>query len=306
MKNFLYLIQGRKENVLKYSYLQNSNSDLFVCTFDVEIKNGELDFFANFFYPQSTWAEGRNKQLEIAKNFRHKYLYYIFIDDDVVFVKGSFYDFEKLLLQHRPAVGVPLLTIIKKSNKYNVKLNIQHPVAIDQQMQAYHFDVLEQSIVMPLVTKFDSLSWWYSCEINSYLILSKYRGYIMQFNTVQVDNVGHLWDNETKISLDSSSIYIGGTTPEGIEKIKIFIEDKYGDQPKIRNSLFHDTNFSKYYYLPKGKFLIKFYFDNFKKGKLKNILKQFQLRLKNLVNKYPLNVVLNEKQFSSFEIDTKK
>jgi hypothetical protein len=297
MKNFLYLIQGRKENVLKYAYLQNVDSDLMTLTFDVKILKNELNAIINIFLPKSSWAEGRNIQLETAKSLETKYLYYIFIDDDVEFVKGTFLDFESNLLRHKPAIGVPLLTIIKKTNKYNPTLKIQHPVAIDQQIQAYHYKVLNDSVVMPLETKFDKLSWWYPCEINSFLILSHYKGYVIQFNDIVVDNVGHHWDSKTNTSIDSISTYLGGVSSEGLEQVRNFIEEKYGKQPKLRNTLFHDINYNKYNHLPKGICLVKLYFHNIKKGNLKKCKRIFVLQMKNIFNNYPNHLIFNEREF---------
>lgn len=300
-KRFLYLIQGRKENVLKYSYLQNANSDLMTLTFDFKILENELISIFNIFLPKSSWAEGRNKQLEIAKKIEAKYLYYIFIDDDVKFVKGNFSDFEQRLLQNNPAIGLPLLTIIKRTYRFNPKLKIQHPVAVDQQIQAYHYGVLRDSIVMPLETKFDYLSWWYSCEINGFLILSYYRGYIMQFNDIVVDNIGHHWDDGTNKSNDITSNYLGGISSSGLELVRGYIEDKYGLQPKLRNTLFHDNNFKKHCYLPRGKYLQKCYIQNILKVNFKKCFRMFILQLKNNFKKYPNNLILNERLIKRFD-----
>lgn len=301
MKDFLYLIQGRKKNVLKYSYLQNAKSDLITLTFDFKILDNELKSISNIFLPKSSWAEGRNKQLELSKKLETKYLYYIFIDDDVEFVKGNFSDFEQRLMQNKPAIGIPLLAIIKNTNRFNPKLKIQHPIAIDQQMQAYHYKVLSESIVMPLETKFDNLSWWYSCEINGFLILSYYRGYIMQFNDILVDNIGHHWDNETNVSIDATSNYLGGITSDGMDQVRKFIVNKYGEQAKLRNSLFHDNNFEKYSYLPQRQQLQNFYIQNILNGNLKKCVRMFVLQLKNNFKKYPNNLILNEREVNSFD-----
>jgi hypothetical protein len=298
---FLYLIQGRKENVLKYFNLQNANSDLITLTFDFKIFDDDLKSILNIYLPKSSWAEGRNKQLEEAKKLETEYLYYIFVDDDVEFVKGNFRDFEQKLIKYKPAIGLPLLKILKATNRFNPKLNIQHPVAIDQQVQAYHHKVLRESIVMPLETKFDNLSWWYSCEINGFLILSYYRGYIMQFNDIIVDNVGHYWDGETNKSNDITSNYLGGITSRGLELVREHIEGKYGLQPKLRNTLFHDNNFKKHSYLPQGKYLQQFYIQNILKSNFKKCIKMFILQLKNNFKKYPNDLILNEKEIKRFE-----
>ncbi|MGK4569299.1 hypothetical protein [Flavobacterium sp. 3HN19-14] len=300
-KDFLYLIQGSKENVLKYGHLQNESSDLFALTFDYEINAEEMAFAAYVYFPKSTWAEGRNLQLEMAKKWKKRYLYYIFIDDDAALVKGSFADFQQQLLVNRPAIGVPLLTIIKNTNRYNPKLKIQHPVAVDQQVQAYHYKVLEENFAMPLVTAFDNMSWWYSCEINGFMILSKYRGFLMQFNEIEVDNEGHNWDAETNQSTIAASSYLGGTTAEGLKMVREFIELEFGLQPALQNSLFHNVAYERKVYLPKGKLLRKRYFDYLKKGKWNNLLQLMKQQLRNFGNNYPAQDVIDESVFSNFE-----
>lgn len=299
MKLFLYLIQGRKKNVLKYSFLQNDHSDLITLTFDEAIEEKELQSIKNVFFPSSTWAEGRNKQLALAKKIETKYLYYIFIDDDVEFMKGSFCVFEQKLLYNKPAIGVPLLTIIKNSNKYNKKLTIQHPVALDAQVQAFHYKVIDESIVMPLETKFDKLSWWYSCEINQFLILSFYKGYVMQFNDIVVDNIGHFWDSETNVSNVADSSYLGGISSEGLEQIRTFIEGKYGKQPKLKNSLFHDNKYPKSNYQSKDEY--HQFIHNLTKGKIKKCIKLIMVCIKSLLNRYPNSLIINEKRVRSFD-----
>lgn len=304
MKFFLYLIQGRKKNVLKYSYLQNHHADLIALTFDEAIKESELQSITNIFFPKSTWAEGRNKQLGFAKNLETKYLYYIFIDDDVEFIEGDFFSFEQKLLQNKPAIGVPLLTIIKNTNRYNAKLAIQHPVALDTQVQAFHYKVIDESVVMPLETKFDKLSWWYACEINQFLILSFYKNYVMQFNDIVVDNVGHFWDVETNVSTDLNSSYLGGISSDGLEQIRNFIKEKYGEQPKIRNSLFHDNKYPKFNYQSKGKDLEKQFIKNFRMGKFKKCIGILIIAFKLLFKRYPNNLIINEKKVNSFDVDS--
>ena len=100
-KNFIYLIQGRAEEVPKLSALINTETaDLITLTFDAELKD-------SYFLPNSTWLEGRNLLLNKAKNKTVKYKYYIFLDDDIVFEKGSFEEFEKQLEKYQPAIAHP-------------------------------------------------------------------------------------------------------------------------------------------------------------------------------------------------------
>jgi len=252
MKKFLYLIQGQKSNVLKYYNIKSDISDIITLTFDEEILPGEFDSLANIFYPQSTWAEGRNKQLEYAKSLPTEYLYYIFIDDDVEFIQGSFHEFEKKLIQFQPQVGFPLLTIVKHYHRYNPKLSMQRPTLLDTQITAFHIDTIKEGILMPLVTQFDEKSWFYSCEIINFLILSNFKRSVIQFNDIIADNVGHCWDEKTMKAKDSHSSYIGGTSEEVKEEVRKYIVEKFGDQPKLANTLFHDKNYRAYIDIPKG------------------------------------------------------
>ncbi|WAC41746.1 hypothetical protein [Pedobacter sp. SL55] len=272
MKNFLYLVQGKKRNVLKYAGLQNLNSDLCICTFDEEISNQELNAKQIIFFPNSTWAEGRNKQLTLAKILPEKYLYYIFLDDDAVFLKGDFKLFQEKLLHHEPAIGLPLTTIIKNTNRYNPKLAVQHPFAFDQIVQAYHYKVVEDEISIPFITDFDHESWWYSCQINEFLSLAKYKGHVMQFNDLLIENTGHVWDEENQVAKDENSNYKGGVTEEGLQKIREYIELRWGEQPKLKNTLFHDHLFKE----------------------SKSIFKKiFQ-------KKYPAHLIINETDFKKY------
>lgn len=296
MKKFLYLIQGRKRNVLKYNYIHSDNSDIITLTFDEPIKPDEFLSTLNLYYPDSTWAEGRNKQLEVAKGLYTKYLYYIFIDDDVHFIKGSFNEFEQYLLKYEPAIGVPLLTIIQNSFRYNPTLKIQHPVALDVQYQAFHINTINENIVMPLVTLFDSKSWYYSCEIADFLILSYYAGRTLQFNKIIVDNLGHYWNKENSFSIDSKSKYKGGISRDGINEIRQYIEANYGKQPQLSNSLFHNENYRKYIYVPRGMHLIKIIIKNLFTFNLRTIERIIKSIIKNkLLYDYPKNLILNEK-----------
>ena len=113
-KKFIYLVQGKKENVQKFSFLQTEISDLITLTFDYDFNN-DINWLKNLYLPKSTWAEGRNLQLEYASNLNIDYLYYIFLDDDTKMIKGTFNHFEELLIKYEPAVGLPLCDIVKNN-----------------------------------------------------------------------------------------------------------------------------------------------------------------------------------------------
>lgn len=260
-KQFVYLVQGQKANIIKFAHLQSHSSDLITLTYDMDIAEPEVTWVANIFSPDSTWAEGRNRQLEQATNSAADYLYYIFLDDDVMIEKGTYVEFQNLLLEHEPAVGIPLCDAIKSSDRYVKKLPIQHPVAMDQLMQAYHRRVVKEKIAIPFVTEFDRLSWWYSCEINQFLILRYYRGYVMQFNTIQIHNGKHNWNSDTKTSDIVQSTYVGGINKEVLRQVRAFIVSQFGEQPQLVNTLFHDSRKPRLLYMPELTEIIQRFFS---------------------------------------------
>lgn len=246
MNRFLYLVQGAKTNVLNFKNLQTLYSDLVVLTYDSLIEDEELNCYKILFHPNSTWAEGRNLQVEYAKSLNQKYEYYIFLDDDVDFIKGDFNVFEKLLVKYNPGIGLPLCDIVKNSNYYLSFLDIQRPIAIDQLIQAYRRDIFFRSQLLPFETKFDSRSWWYSCEINSYLILRYYLNQTIQFNNVEVLNKNHDWSHSSR---NTHSVYKSGTTHEGLEIVKIYLEKRFGKQQNYLNTLFRSNIFPRYIFV---------------------------------------------------------
>ena len=128
MNRLIYLMQGRSDLVETYFHLADrENADALFLTYDKEIENA-------IFFPNSKWSEGRNKLLEIAKN-KGEYDYYIFCDDDISFKRGSWDEFEFLLLKYRPAIAHPLF--IPKAAKTPLPYLEKQPFCVaDQQFMA--------------------------------------------------------------------------------------------------------------------------------------------------------------------------
>ncbi len=296
-KQFLYLVQGRKANVLKYHALQATESDLVVATFDEEVSSVEMQVLKSFFIPKTTWAEGRNIQYEFAKSLSNKYDYYIFLDDDVVFESGSFVEFQKLLIKYKPAVGFPLMDVAFKRGLYDVDTEVQHIQVIDQQFQAYGSRAFNNSITMPLVTDFDSESWWYACEINSYLLFLENVGHLAQFNQMRVANVGHVWNAEAAETYESDSIYRGGVTENGLEKVRAYIRAKHKDIQAYKYSLFHLQGKPKIsnQQLAANNFgiIVKYLFS----FQLKKAWKALSLQLRARSYRYPSHLIVRKTAF---------
>ena len=108
MKNFIYMVQGTSDRIGEYLHLrERPGADAVFLTYDRE-REGCI------FFPNSTFMQGRNRMLAEARKLGD-HRYFIFMDDDVEFVRGSYGDFESLLLQLRPAIGVPVFGRLRDS-----------------------------------------------------------------------------------------------------------------------------------------------------------------------------------------------
>ena len=89
MKQFLYLVQSRIRLLENHTILESDNSDYLCATFEKKVDQ------ENFIYvPNTIWTEGRNALYEEALKRKDQYEYFVFLDDDIVFQRGSFRVFE--------------------------------------------------------------------------------------------------------------------------------------------------------------------------------------------------------------------
>ena len=180
MKNFIYLVQGQSVLVKNYLHLSDrDNSDAIFLTYDEKIEGA-------LFLPNSTWAQGRNEMLKMALKIDN-YLYYIFCDDDIAFQKGSWVEFEKHLMKLKPAIAVPVF--LSKTKRTPLRLLNYHSFLFnDEQMIAFHNDVIRDGIVLPYQNQFDDIHWWASCEIQQILIQNFYFSDSIQLNKIHISN----------------------------------------------------------------------------------------------------------------------
>jgi len=177
---FIYLVQGQRELVSTFLHLADRpQTDALFLTYDEP-----LDVDGAIFFPNSTWAEGRNRLLQEAR-LKGTYRYYIYSDDDVAFETGGWQDFEDGLLAHTPAIGVP---VVPKTRDTTVPLPVQPFRLNDEQVMGLHHDVVEDHLIVPYQTRFDEVHWWASCQIQEILIQTFYRHAAFQFNGIAVQN----------------------------------------------------------------------------------------------------------------------
>ena len=130
------------------------------------------------FKPGTTWAAGRNLLYEVARRRSEKYLYYIFMDDDILLKvklprpnENPWRLFENFLNRIQPAVGIVdgsgcqyLGHIFKARNHLGCKLEnntveyVPTP-RFDAAFNAFHYKAVDY--ILPYSQKFDSISWWY-------------------------------------------------------------------------------------------------------------------------------------------------
>jgi hypothetical protein len=226
---FLILVQGLYKNAKKFEIYKEIDTDVVYLSYDME---GFDSNFYYLYYPSSSWAEGRNKLIDFAKQIG-RYDYYIFMDDDAVFQGDGWIKFKNNLERYSPQVALPLSDSIERKRNYDLTCNKQRPTSLDQIVQAYNSFSFYNSKSLPYVTKFDHLSWWYSCLINEFLILSD--DIAWQFNDVLVINSEHVWEK----SMDRSALnYKGGTSEYGISLVKNYINNNYGKQCYLYNSIY--------------------------------------------------------------------
>lgn len=175
-------MQGESKLVKNFLFLNDrDNADAIFLTYDKAIENA-------IFLPDSTWSEGRNKLLEAAKE-KGEYLYYIFCDDDIEFKYGSWDEFETQLLIHRPAVGCPVFPKTRHSRMRF--LNTQILLYNDEQLMAFHSDVLKDGLVLPYIEELDKVMFWCSSYIQEILIQNFYGSKSLQFNNIEILNKEH-------------------------------------------------------------------------------------------------------------------
>ena len=184
MKKFIYLVQGQADRVRNYLHLaERKQSDALFLTYD-RFLEGE----GSTFLPHSSWAEGRNRLLNLAQQ-RGTYLYYIFCDDDISFIRGDWSKFEEQLVALKPAIGVP---VVPKTKSYTFRC-IDHQIFVinDEQLMAFHHEVIADALVLPYQRQFDDIHWWIACEIQEILIQRFYSSGAVQFNCIEIANDCH-------------------------------------------------------------------------------------------------------------------
>lgn len=276
----VYLVQGCIEDLLFIQELIPSHQFLITLNYERDPQGESLNSNLHIYFPNSTWASGRNRLLEEALDVDIEFDYFILLDADLRIIKGDFYLFEQFLDEFQPKLGLPLGDQIKVSYRYRPEASVQTQISFDQIMQAYRSDVIQESIVVPYRTDLDSESWWYSCEINSYLSILSCGVEILQFNDFEIVNSRH---DGPELNKQGLSNYQSGISPDGLRKCRNLIENAGFNSINMIGTLFHPKFLPKWIYFPSLKQLLQRQYENTAPISLRSIcrasLKSLQLLL---------------------------
>lgn len=182
---FLYLVQGHSSLLPNYFHLrERPSSAVIILSYDQQLEGC-------LYYPNSTWAEGRNRLLEQAKSLGYDFEYLIYCDDDLDFYYGSWTEFEIGLETFKPSIAVPVFDRTTKTVVAHPMLKIQGFTFNDEQLMAFSKEVVNEGKVLPYNTDFDALHWWATCRWQQILIQHYYAKVSLQFNFVRVANLAH-------------------------------------------------------------------------------------------------------------------
>jgi len=194
-KEIVYLVQTPDYIPDYVQTLEDMGRDVYLLSYKKPI-----DHKNNIFFPNSTWAEGRNKLVEIVPK---KYLYYVLLDDDVeLFVREERYPeeidknpweiFEDFLLKHMPAIGSVYCgkasnsgaaTYIDDTKEINV-VRFHNSI-----ISAAHKDVID--VCYPICSHYDSFSWWWPGWIYSTTSMFFLSPFVLQCNKLTFNDRLH-------------------------------------------------------------------------------------------------------------------
>lgn len=198
-KKFLYIIQSASKLPAIYDCLRTRDFIL------LSYKENTSD--TTIFYPGSTWTTGRNKLREHILDFKIKYDYYIFLDEDVEFVGCSqeegFNKFEGLIMKYKPFVANPNVKPYYDEMIISPSVEAQTVIWYDGMCNAFSQEAFFSNILFPYVDIFDNRSWWMS-QFVMIMLCSIYKKEVILFPEFMIYNLNHssypnMWlTNETQ------------------------------------------------------------------------------------------------------------
>ena len=225
-RTFLYLVNTEQclPDHLKSSKTIGSatacDCEVLVLSYKLKCNDTSLHHVEYLFDPSSTWSTGRNLLYETANARDKRFLYYIFMDDDIeleakdkMVIANPWRVFEQSLLLYQPAIAAPtwssfanndscpdvrvwcLSGIYWSRKMLGCELNTSDstdfiPVAFwDAAFNAFHHTSVGH--ILPYATVYDDISWWFAqwkVIIQSEVLL---RGSVVTHTSVTCVNTKH-------------------------------------------------------------------------------------------------------------------
>ncbi|CAH1795303.1 unnamed protein product [Owenia fusiformis] len=194
-KNFLYIVNS--DQCIRDYFVQTDmfgdpeNLDVLVLSYNTPCEDLKLNHVKYVFGPNTTWASGRNVAWTYAQKHLGKYLYYVFLDEDIVLKPtlprilskdalnkvnpniSILRQFENFLLDTRPAVGAPLRSVFDPlgisdfdeccpgEDNHDKQWNLTERIPMirfDECFAAFHNKAI--GYIMPIDVQYDAISWW--------------------------------------------------------------------------------------------------------------------------------------------------
>ena len=248
----LYLVQTDSclpDHLLSVKTIGNAESchcDVLVLSFKQECSKNPLEHVDYIFNSSATsWNRGRNLLFEETRK-RGKYLYYIFIDDDIgLIIKQKNVNpwrvFETFLEQIEPAIGIVEMETLHLPLVYNGRIEQNCTldeipdylpiVHFDSAFNAFHYKAVDS--ILPYPTKFDNISWWFSgwyAAVKSEVVFA---GQTLVHTKVFADNFNHRpYPRKHPSRKDWIAIMkeIEISLPEKYRNLSLFLEWKKGHE----------------------------------------------------------------------------
>ena len=186
---------------------ESCNCDVLVLTFKEKcLEAPPAPHIEYIFNTGTSWNSGRNLMLEVGRNRTEKYLYYIFIDDDIKLITdlediNPWWTFLDFLTRVEPAIGVVDYTWnVRNSINAMKRLGCGKGVSkdtieylnapnFDSAFNAFHYQAVDY--ILPYPTRFDTISWWWSGFYAKVMCDLVFPGHTMMLSKVNTINPQH-------------------------------------------------------------------------------------------------------------------
>ena len=217
-KKILYLLQTESCLPL-YLRLVDVMGNTSICMCDVLVLSYKqpcndtlsLPHVEYIFNSSTAWTTGRNLLLEVAMLRIETYLYYIFLDDDIVLfgiqetTLNPWRKLEDSLRKMEPAVAAILVVVDgkqkcidqlnrfyrarqKKECSFN-RTDFLQIVNWDAAFSAFHYQSVKH--ILPYSSRYDELNWWYSQVYVSIKCENIFRGQVLLHTDICAVNLSH-------------------------------------------------------------------------------------------------------------------